>query len=132
MVDGYNIMCLVATMFYVLMPEFILENRLCWLRAPLYRLTKGEKRIFAYTEEEAAELRKNYPTWEQGYNKGLGEMSALDMENSMMHPTERRLEVLSIKDVEAAADSLQMLMGEDVETRREFLFENVDFSILNN
>ena len=49
-VDGYNIMCLVATMFYVLMPEFILENRLCWLRAPLYRLTKGEKRMFAYTE----------------------------------------------------------------------------------
>lgn len=131
-VDGYNIMCLVATMFYVLMPEFILENRLCWLRAPLYRLTKGEKRIFAYTEEEAAELRKKYPTWEQGYNKGLGEMSALDMENSMMHPTERRLEVLSIKDAEAAADSLKMLMGEDVEGRREFLFENVDFSILNN
>ena len=130
-VDGYNIMCLVATMFYVLMPEFILENRLCWLRAPLYRLTKGEKRIFAYTEEEAAELRKKYPTWEQGYNKGLGEMSALDMENSMMHPTERRLEVLSIKDAEAAADSLQMLMGEDVEGRKEFLFENVDFSILN-
>ena len=131
-VDGYNIMCLVATMFYVLMPEFILENRLCWLRAPLYRLTKGEKRIFAYTEEEAAELRKKYPTWEQGYNKGLGEMSALDMENSMMHPTERRLEVLSIKDAEAAADSLQMLMGEDVEGRKEFLFENVDFSILNH
>ena len=130
-VDGYNIMCLVATMFYVLMPEFILENRLCWLRAPLYRLTKGEKRIFAYTEEEAAELRKKYPTWEQGYNKGLGEMSALDMENSMMHPTERRLEVLSIKDAEAAADSLKMLMGEDVEGRKEFLFENVDFSILN-
>jgi len=131
-VDGYNIMCLVATMFYVLMPEFILENRLCWLRAPLYRLSKGDKRIFAYTEEEAAELRKKYPTWEQGYNKGLGEMSALDMENSMMHPTERRLEVLSIKDAEAAADSLQMLMGEDVEGRKEFLFENVDFSVLNN
>lgn len=130
-VDGYNIMCLVATMFYVLMPDFILENRLCWLRAPLYRLTKGEKRIFAYTEEEAAELRKKYPTWEQGYNKGLGEMSALDMENSMMHPTERRLEVLSIKDAEAAADSLKMLMGENVEGRKEFLFENVDFSILN-
>ena len=130
-VDGYNIMCLVATMFYVLMPEFILENRLCWLRAPLYRLTKGEKRIFAYTEEEAAELRKKYPTWEQGYNKGLGEMSALDMENSMMHPIERRLEVLSIKDAKAAADSLKMLMGEDVEGRKEFLFENVDFSVLN-
>ena len=131
-VDGYNIMCLIATMFYVLMPDFIKEGRLCWLRAPLYRLTKGDKRVFAYDDNELAELRKKYPNWEQGRQKGLGEMTAEDMENSMLHPTERHLEVLTIKDMEAAAESLQMLMGEDVEPRRDFLFENVDFSVLNN
>lgn len=131
-VDGYNIMCLIATMFYVLMPDFIKEGRLCWLRAPLYRLTKGDKRVFAYDDNELAELRKKYPNWEQAYNKGLGEMTAEDMENSMLHPTDRHLEILAIKDVEAAAESLKMLMGEDVEPRRDFLFENVDFSILNN
>ena len=131
-VDGYNIMCLIATMFYVLMPDFIKEGRLCWLRAPLYRLTKGDKRVFAYDDNELAELRKKYPNWEQGRQKGLGEMTAEDMENSMLHPTERHLEVLTIKDMEAAAESLKMLMGEDVEPRRDFLFENVDFSILNN
>ena len=130
-VDGYNIMCLIATMFYVLMPNFIKEGRLCWLRAPLYRLTKGDKRVFAYDDNELAELRKKYPNWEQGRQKGLGEMTAEDMENSMLHPTERHLEVLTIKDMEAAAESLKMLMGEDVEPRRDFLFENVDFSILN-
>lgn len=129
-VDGYSIMCLIATLFYVLMPEFILEDRLCWLRAPLYRFTKGNKRIFAYTEEEALKLQKEYPSWEQGYNKGLGEMTAEDMENSMLHPTNRRLEILSIKDVESAAISLEMLMGPEVEERRNFLFENVDFSKL--
>ena len=130
-VDGYNIMCLIATMFYVLMPDFIKEGRLCWLRAPLYRLTKGDKRVFAYDDNELAELRKKYPNWEQGRQKGLGEMTAEDMENSMLHPTERHLEVLTIKDMEAAAESLKMLMGEDVEPRRDFLFENVDFSVLN-
>lgn len=130
-VDGYNIMCLIATMFYVLMPQFIEEGRLCWLRAPLYRLTKGDKRIFAYTEEEAKQLRKEYPNWEQGYNKGLGEMTSDDMISSMMHPEKRRIEVLTIHDAQAAAESIQMLMGEEVEGRREFLFENVDFSILN-
>lgn len=129
-VDGYNIMCLIATMFYVLMPDFIKEGRLCWLRAPLYRLTKGDKRIFAYDDNELAELRKKYPNWEQGRQKGLGEMTAEDMENSMLHPTERHLEVLTIKDMEAAAESLKMLMGEDVEERKKFLFENVDFSEL--
>ena len=131
MVDGYNIMCLVATMFYVLMPNFIKEGRLCWLRAPLYRLSKDDKRVFAYNDIELVELRKKYPTWEQGRNKGLGEMTAEDMEASMLHPTERHLEVLTIKDVEAAAESIMMLMGPEVEGRRDFLFENVDFSILN-
>lgn len=131
-IDGYNIMCLIATMFYVLMPKFIEEGRLCWLRAPLYRFTHGNNRKFAYTEEEAAEIRAKYPGWEQGYNKGLGEMTSEDMSASMLHPTDRRLEVLTIHDAEAAAESIMMLMGPEVENRRNFLFDNVDFSILNN
>ena len=131
-VDGYAIMCLIATMFYVLMPKFIEEGRLCWLRAPLYRLSKGNKRVFAYDDTELAELRKKYPDWEQGRNKGLGEMNSEDMEASMMSKTDRRLEVLTISDAEAAAESLKMLMGPDVNDRRDFLFENVDFSIINN
>lgn len=129
-VDGYNIMCLIATMFYVLLPKFIEEGRLCWLRAPLYRLSKGDKRIFAYDEKEVKQLRSQYPDWIQGYNKGLGEMTAADMENSMLHPTNRRLEVLTIHDVEAADESLRMLMGNEVNERKEFLFANVDFSKL--
>ena len=129
--DGYNIMCLLATMFYVLMPKFIKEGRLCWLRAPLYRLTKGNKRVFAYDDKELAELRKKYPDWEQGRNKGLGEMSDADMAASMMNPEARRLEVLTIHDAELAEESLRMLMAKDVDERRDFLFENVDFSKLN-
>ena len=130
--DGYAIMCLIATMFYVLMPKFIEEGRLCWLRAPLYRLTKDDKRVFAYDDAELAELKKKYPGWEQGRNKGLGEMTAEDMEASMMHKTDRRLEVLTIHDAVAAKESLKMLMGTEVEDRRDFLFDNVDFNILNN
>ena len=130
--DGYAIMCLIATMFYVLMPKFIEEGRLCWLRAPLYRLTKGNKRVFAYDDAELEELKKTHIGWEQGRNKGLGEMTAEDMEASMMHKTDRRLEVLTIHDAEAASESLKMLMGTEVEDRRDFLFDNVDFNILNN
>ena len=130
--DGLNIMCLIATMFWVLMPEFIKEGRLCWLRAPLYRLSKGDKRVFAYDDKELIELRKKYPNWEQGRNKGLGEMTAEDMEASMMHKDNRHLEILTVKDVVEAGESLRMLMGTDVEGRREFLFENVDFSKLNS
>lgn len=130
-VDGFSIMCLIATLFYVLMPKFIEEGRLCWLRAPLYRLTKGDKRVFAYDDKELEQMRVKYSGWEQGRNKGLGEMSAEDMAASMMHPENRRLEVLTIHDIQAAAESIMMLMGPEVEGRRDFLFENVDFNILN-
>lgn len=131
MVDGFSIMCLVATLFWVLMPKFIEEGRLCWLRAPLYKIEKGNNKLFAYNDEELAKIRQGRENWEITRAKGLGELSADDMEKSMLHPTERRLEVLTIKDVEAAAESIMMLMGPEVDGRRDFLFENVDFSILN-
>jgi len=131
-VDGYSIMCLIATLFYVLMPKFIEEGRLGWLRAPLYRLSKGKQHVYAYDEDELAELKKTHSGWEQSRYKGLGEMVAEDMEESMLHPVNRRLDILTINDAELAAESLKMLMGTEVEGRRDFLFENVDFNILNN
>ena len=130
-VDGYSIMCLIATLFYVLMPKFIEEGRLGWLRAPLYRLSKGKQHVYAYDEDELAELKKTHSGWEQSRYKGLGEMVAEDMEESMLHPVNRRLDILTINDAELAAESLKMLMGTEVEGRRDFLFENVDFNILN-
>ena len=130
-VDGFSIMCLISTLFWVLMPKFIEEGRLCWLRAPLYKIEKGNKKLFAYNDDELIQIRKGRENWEITRAKGLGELSAEDMEQSMLHPTERRLEILTINDIEAAAESIQMLMGEEVEGRKEFLFENVDFSVIN-
>ena len=130
-VDGYNIMCLITTLFYVLMPKFIEEGRLGWLRAPLYRLSKGKQHVYAYDEDELTELRKTHVGWEQSRYKGIGECTGEDMAASMLHPVNRRLEILTISDAQAAEESLTMLMGNDVEDRKNFLFENVDFSILN-
>ena len=131
-VDGYAIMCLIATMFYVLMPKFIEEGRLCWLRAPLYKLEKGKEKVFAYDDEELAKVKIGRENWTITRAKGLGELNSEDMEMSMMHPKDRRLEILTINDAESARESLKMLMGTEVDERREFLFENVDFNIINN
>lgn len=130
-VDGKNIMCLIATMFFVLMPEFITEGRLCWLQAPLYKLQKNKEKVFAYNEEELRALQETHKGWERVRFKGLGELSAEDVKDSMLHPTNRRVEILTIEDFEEAAESLTMLMGTKVSDRRDFLFENVDFSVLN-
>ena len=131
-VDGYAIMCLIATMFYVLMPKFIEEGRLCWLRAPLYKLEKGKEKVFAYDDEELAKVKIGRENWTITRAKGLGELNSEDMEMSMMNPKDRRLEILTISDAESARESLKMLMGTEVDERREFLFENVDFNIINN
>ena len=66
-------------------------------------------------------------------NNGIfvGEMTSEDMEQSMMNEELRRLEVLTIRDVETVKNKIEMLMGQEVKERRDFLFDRVDFNKLN-
>jgi len=66
-------------------------------------------------------------------NNGIfvGEMTSEDMEQSMMNEELRRLEVLTIRDVESVKNKIEMLMGQEVKERRDFLFDRVDFNKLN-
>lgn len=130
--DGLNIMCLVATLFMVLIPDFVKEGRLCWLRAPLYRIGVGNKRYYAYNDEELKSYQSQFPKAEIGRYKGLGEMRPEDVEESMFHTENQHLECLTIDDFEQTYQTLVMLMGKEVSPRRDYLFENVDFSVLNN
>ena len=130
--DGLNIMCLVATLFMVLIPDFVKEGRLCWLRAPLYRIGVGNKRYYAYNDEELKNYQSQFPKAEIGRYKGLGEMRPEDVEESMFHTENQHLECLTIDDFEQTYQTLVMLMGKEVSPRRDYLFENVDFSVLNN
>lgn len=61
----------------------------------------------------------------------VGEMTSEDMEQSMMNEELRRLEVLTIRDVESVKNKIEMLMGQEVKERRDFLFERIDFSKIN-
>lgn len=131
-IDGLNIMCLVATLFMVLIPDFVKEGRLCWLRAPLYRIGVGNKRYYAYNDEELKSYQSQFPKAEVGRYKGLGEMRPEDVEESMFHAENQHLECLTIDDFEQTYQTLVMLMGKEVSPRRDYLFENVDFSVLNS
>ena len=66
-------------------------------------------------------------------NNGIfvGEMTSEDMEQSMMNEELRRLEVLTIRDMESVKNKIEMLMGQEVKERRDFLFDRVDFNKLN-
>lgn len=119
--DGRHIACLIIALFYVLAPEFLKENRLVWLHAPLYKVTSKGKRYYYYTEEELAKGVKG----EQIHFKGLGEMDDLTDNKVMFAPETQRLETLTWDD--SLNDIITNLMGKDSQPKKDFVFSRIDF-----
>lgn len=120
--DGAHVGLLIMAMLQVLCPEFLKENRLYWLRAPIYKVETKKKNYYYYSEEEF----KNHPQGNIIKYKGLGQMSDEDLKESMFHPEWQKLES-AIYSPEGIA-LLEALMGKEVQPRKEFVFNNIDFS----
>ena len=125
MSDGYHIGLLIMAALAHLAPDFIKEGRLCWLRSPLYIVTNGKTESYYFTDEEF-NAAKSKIKGEVQRNKGLGSLEPDQARKSMFTPEYQRLDVLEYTD--DAMDLLYALMGEDVEPRREFIMNNVDFT----
>ena len=123
--DGYHIGLLIMAALAHLAPEFIKEGRLCWLRSPLYIVTNGKTESYYFTDEEF-NAAKGKIKGEVQRNKGLGSLEPEQAKKSMFDPTYQRLDIMEYS--EDAMNLLYDLMGEDVEPRREFIMQNVDFS----
>lgn len=117
--DGMHIACLIMALLYKLAPEYLREGRLCWLHAPLYKVTKGKNTEYYYTTEQLM----NGIQGTQSRFKGLGEMK--DEDAKIMFSEHQWLEVLDWE--EAAAMDLELLMGSDAQPRKEFIFKNINF-----
>ena len=125
--DGYHIGLLIMAALQYLAPEFIREGRLCWLRSPLYIEEYKGKETYYFTDEELEKAKKkNKIKGHLQRNKGLGALEAEQARNSMFSPEYQRLDVMEWDD--EAIDLLYDLMGEDVECRRKFIMEKVDFT----
>lgn len=120
--DGSHIALLTLCAVHSLCPQFLKENRMCWLRAPLFCETKGGKHYYYYSEEEK---NKNNHGGEIISLKGLGSMSPEEMEEAMFSENQR-LEILEYTP--EAAETLEQLMGEDNSFRKDFIFKNIDFT----
>lgn len=122
--DGCHIACLIMALFKALMPEFIEEGRLCWLKAPLYKVSKGKQNYYYYDDNE---LMQGNIIGSQTRYKGLGEMGAQDVKESMFTEENQRMEIL-MPD-ENSFNRLEQLMGSNVKPRKEFVFSGaIDFS----
>ena len=125
--DGYHIGLLIMSALRYLAPNFLNEGRLCWLRSPLYIVKNGKKESYYFTDEEMDKAHKSGKVkGEIQRAKGLGALSEEQARRSMFTDEYQRLDVL-IPDPDSLI-LLEQLMGSDVEPRREFIFNNIDFS----
>lgn len=121
--DGYHIGLLIMCAIYQFFPKFIEEGRLCWLRSPLYIVKYKDHEEYYFTDEELAAVRGNIKG-ELQRNKGIGSLSPSQAKNSMFG-TYQRMDVL--RPTEEAYRLLKDLMGNSVDKRYEYIFNNIDF-----
>lgn len=128
--DGKNIGCLLITLFYYMCPELIKEGRLLWMQMPLHVLIYKDKVLYAFSDFEKNEIiKKHGKPKEIGRKKGIGENTPEETREAVFG-AQKRWWQLCPKNNEDFSNLIQMLMGKDVEERKDFIMKNVDFSLI--
>ena len=126
--DGGHIQCLLLTFFYRYMKPLIEDGRLFVALPPLFKIQSGKNIDYAYTIEEMKEKSKGKKCEIQRY-KGLGEMNADQLCETTMQKGTRTLIRVNIEDAQLAEKRVSVLMGDDVPPRKEWIDENVEFTL---
>ncbi len=127
--DGAHIQILLITFFYRYMRPLIEEGHLYIACPPLYKISNKKEVFYAWTEEERAEIYKEHKGMETARYKGLGEMNAEQLWETTMNPETRSLIRVNITDAVLAERRVSVLMGDKVEPRKEWIDENVIFTL---
>jgi DNA gyrase subunit B len=125
-VDGEHINTLLLTFFFRFMPQLIENGNIFAAMPPLYRIRKGQKDVYVYTDEELKKVSSEMGVTDGGVTrfKGLGEMNSTQLWETTMNPKTRKVKKIYIEDAIEADRVFSMLMGDDVQARKDFIQEN--------
>ena len=128
-VDGSHIRTLLLTFFFRYMPQLIETGHIYLAQPPLFRISKGKQHFDAFTDEEKAQyIEQLGGTADVQRYKGLGEMDPDQLWETTLDPERRTLLRVTMEDAALADETFTMLMGEEVEPRKQFIEENAVFA----
>ena len=130
-VDGSHICTLMLTFFFRYMRPLIEHGYVYVAQPPLFKLQKGSTVKYAYNEDEMKKLSAEMPGAKVNRYKGLGEMNPDQLWETTMNPDNRVIVQIKIEDAERADEAFSILMGEQVEPRKEFIERNAKYARLD-
>ncbi len=130
-VDGEHIKTLLLTFFFRFMPELIENGHIYVALPPLYRIRKGNKDKYVYSDKELEKVKSKHKNVKVTRFKGLGEMSSNQLWDTTMNPKTRKIKKVYIEDAVEADQTFSMLMGSDVQARKEYIQENAQEATLD-
>lgn len=126
-VDGAHIRTLLMTFFFRYMPELIEGGHIYLAQPPLYKVFKGKKQMYAFSDEERDMYLEQLGGGDVQRYKGLGEMDGKQLWETTMDPAFRTTLRVNLEDAQKADEIFSMLMGDEVEPRREFIEQNAKY-----